>query len=253
LPILVLRREHYDQQGASPRTVTTTVYVIPIPDIHMARETDPFRLTIRLFTNILAQEVAFFDGVTSGSLISRLTADTALLKNVATQNLSMALRGVATAIIGLAFMFSTSYKLTLVVVGAFPPLIAVAMWQGRRLRVLSRLTQTALAEATAVAEDSMGAIRTVRAFAREEDESAHFSRSVDKALAVEMQVRMSGFPKSATHCLRIHDVNHFSFTITVRQERGGFQRRVDGCDDGGVGGDVLARSLARDQRGHDHR
>ena len=150
------------------------------------------RLRNRLFTNILAQEVAFFDSITSGSLISRLTADTALLKNVATQNLSMALRGLATAVIGLAFMFSTSYKLTLVVMAAFPPLIAVAMWQGRRLRVLSKLTQTALAEATAVAEDSLGAIRTVRAFAREEDESSHFSRSVDKALAVEMKYGWSG-------------------------------------------------------------
>ena len=78
------------------------------------------RLRNRLFTNILAQEVAFFDSVTSGSLISRLTADTALLKNVATQNLSMALRGLATAVIGLAFMFSTSYKLTLVVIGGVP-------------------------------------------------------------------------------------------------------------------------------------
>jgi ATP-binding cassette subfamily B (MDR/TAP) protein 10 len=150
------------------------------------------RLRNRLFTNILAQEVAFFDSVTSGSLISRLTADTALLKNVATQNLSMALRGLATAVIGLAFMFSTSYKLTLVVMAAFPPLIFVAMAQGRRLRVLSKETQTALAEATAVAEDSLGAIRTVRAFAREHDESTHFSRAVDKALDVEMRYGWSG-------------------------------------------------------------
>ena len=150
------------------------------------------RLRNRLFTNILAQEVAFFDSVTSGSLISRLTADTALLKNVATQNLSMALRGLATAVIGLAFMFSTSYKLTLVVMAAFPPLIIVAMAQGRRLRVLSKQTQTALAEATAVAEDSLGAIRTVRAFARERDESTHFSRAVDKALGVEMRYGWSG-------------------------------------------------------------
>jgi ATP-binding cassette subfamily B (MDR/TAP) protein 10 len=104
----------------------------------------------------------------------------------------MALRGLATAVIGLAFMFSTSYKLTLVVMAAFPPLIFVAMAQGRRLRVLSKETQTALAEATAVAEDSLGAIRTVRAFAREHDESTHFSRAVDKALDVEMRYGWSG-------------------------------------------------------------
>ena len=133
------------------------------------------RLRNRLFSNILRQEVGFFDSVTSGSLISRLTADTNLLKNVATQNLSMFLRGLATAIIGLAFMFLTSYRLTLVVIAAFPPLIFVAMWQGRRLRNLSKETQAALAEATAVAEDSLGAIRTVRGFAREDGEAEHFA------------------------------------------------------------------------------
>lgn len=111
---------------------------------------------------------------------------------MATQNLSMALRGLATAVIGLAFMFSTSYRLTLVVCAAFPPLIVGAMWQGRRLRILSKETQTALAEATAVAEDSLGAIRTVRAFAREEDEAVHFSAAVDKALDVEMRYGLSG-------------------------------------------------------------
>ena len=150
------------------------------------------RLRNRLFTNLMAQEVGFFDSITSGSLISRLTADTALLKNVATQNLSMALRGLATAVIGLAFMFSTSYRLTLVVCAAFPPLIVAAMIQGRRLRILSKETQTALAEATAVAEDSLGAIRTVRAFAREEDEAVHFSGAVHKALDVEMRYGLSG-------------------------------------------------------------
>ena len=145
------------------------------------------RLRNRLFSNILRQEVGFFDSVTSGSLISRLTADTNLLKNVATQNLSMFLRGLATAIIGLAFMFLTSYRLTLVVIAAFPPLIFIAMWQGRRLRNLSKETQAALAEATAVAEDSLGAIRTVRGFAREDGEAEHFAASVDKALGIEMK------------------------------------------------------------------
>jgi ABC-type multidrug transport system fused ATPase/permease subunit len=145
------------------------------------------RLRNRLFSNILKQEIGFFDTVTSGSLISRLTADTNLLKNVATQNLSMFLRGLATAVIGLAFMFLTSYRLTLVVIAAFPPLIFVAMWQGRRLRNLSKETQAALAEATAVAEDSLGAIRTVRGFAREVGEAEHFAMSVDKALGVEMK------------------------------------------------------------------
>ena len=44
----VLRRERYDQKGAFPEDGTTTVYVLPIPDIHAVRETDTFFFSIRV-------------------------------------------------------------------------------------------------------------------------------------------------------------------------------------------------------------
>ena len=103
----------------------------------------------------------------------------------------MFLRGAAGAIIGLVFMFTTSYRLTRVVI-AFPPLIAGAMWQGRRLRLLSKETQTALAQATAVAEDSIGAVRTVRAFAREDDEAGALLRVRQQGARRGMRYGFSG-------------------------------------------------------------
>ena len=44
--------------------------------------------------------------------MSRLSEDTQIIKNAATTNLSEALRNLATAFIGLGFMFATSWKLT---------------------------------------------------------------------------------------------------------------------------------------------
>jgi hypothetical protein len=44
----VLRRERYDQKGAFPEDGTTTVYVLPIPDIHAVREADTFFFSIRV-------------------------------------------------------------------------------------------------------------------------------------------------------------------------------------------------------------
>lgn len=60
----------------------------------------------------ILQEVAFFDVTKTGELLSRLSEDTQIIKNAATTNLSEALRNVSTALIGLGFMFATSWKLT---------------------------------------------------------------------------------------------------------------------------------------------
>ena len=43
MPILVLRRDYYDQKGLLPRTVNLTVYVIPIPHTHHDRLTLSFK------------------------------------------------------------------------------------------------------------------------------------------------------------------------------------------------------------------
>lgn len=58
------------------------------------------------------QEIAFFDVSRTGELLSRLSEDTQIIKSAATTNLSEALRNVTTAIIGIGFMFSSSWKLT---------------------------------------------------------------------------------------------------------------------------------------------
>lgn len=60
----------------------------------------------------MLQEIAFYDVTRTGELLSRLSEDTQIIKNAATTNLSEALRNLSTAAIGLAFMFSTSWKLT---------------------------------------------------------------------------------------------------------------------------------------------
>ncbi|KAM0849648.1 hypothetical protein ACQ4PT_053592 [Festuca glaucescens] len=107
----------------------------------------------------------------TGELLSRLSEDTQIIKNAATTNLSEALRNVTTTAIGLGFMFSTSWKLT----------FAVRKF-GRFLRELSHQTQAAAAVASSIAEESFGAIRTVRAFAQEPHEVSRYGGKVNETL-----------------------------------------------------------------------
>ena len=134
-----------------------------------------------LYRSLVRQEVAFFDAQRTGELLNRLSSDTTVIQSAVTTNVSMALRFGVTLLGSLAIMSIASWRLTLVML-AIVPLIAVgATVYGRMLRTVSREAQDALAESTAVAEESLGGIRTVRAFAREEAEATRYAGAVERA------------------------------------------------------------------------
>ncbi|PSR96596.1 ABC transporter B family member 25 like [Actinidia chinensis var. chinensis] len=140
------------------------------------------RLRKNLFGHLVHQEIAFFDVTRTGELLSRLSEDTQIIKNAATTNLSEALRNLSTAAIGLAFMFATSWKLTLLALVVVPAISVAVRQFGWFLRELSHKTQAAAAVAASIAEETFGAIRTVRSFAQEEYETSRYSEKVDETL-----------------------------------------------------------------------
>lgn len=140
------------------------------------------RLRKNLFSHLVNQEIAFFDVTRTGELLSRLSEDTQIIKNAATTNLSEALRNFSTAFIGLSFMFATSWKLTLLALAVVPVLSVAVRKFGRYLRELSHKTQAAAAVASSIAEESFGAIRTVRSFAQEDYEITRYSDKVEETL-----------------------------------------------------------------------
>ncbi|GAV83929.1 ABC_tran domain-containing protein/ABC_membrane domain-containing protein [Cephalotus follicularis] len=151
------------------------------------------RLRKDLFSHLLHQEIAFFDVTRTGELLSRLSEDTQIIKNAATTNLSEALRNLTTALIGVCFMFSSSWKLTLLAL-AIVPVISIAVRKfGRYLRELSHETQAAAAVAASIAEESFGAIRTVRSFAQESHAVSNYSEKVEETLKLGVrQARLVG-------------------------------------------------------------
>ncbi|CAA6657358.1 unnamed protein product [Spirodela intermedia] len=140
------------------------------------------RLRKDLFQHLIYQEIAFFDVTRTGELLSRLSEDTQIIKNAATTNISEALRNVSTACIGLGFMFAASWKLTLLALVIVPAVSVAVRKFGRYLRELSHKTQAAAAVASSIAEESFGAIRTVRSFAQEDFEVSRYSEKVDETL-----------------------------------------------------------------------
>jgi ATP-binding cassette subfamily B protein len=142
------------------------------------------RLRERLYRSIIDQEIAFFDARRTGELISRLAADTSVLQSAVSVNVSMALRSLAQAAGGVAFLVYTSRQLTVVMLAVVPAVALGAVIYGKRVRRLARDVQDAMAAAGEVAEESIGGIRTVRAFVAEQKETERYAGAVSKALAL---------------------------------------------------------------------
>ncbi|MEC9464907.1 MAG: ABC transporter transmembrane domain-containing protein [Myxococcota bacterium] len=142
------------------------------------------RLRDHLFRGILAQEVGFFDQRRTGELTNRLSADTGVLQNTVSVNISMGLRFVASIVGGVGLLLYTSASLTLLMLLVVPPVAIGAVVVGRRIRKLSRMGQDALAKAGEVAEESISGVRTVRAFGREDHASAFYGEAVEHAFSI---------------------------------------------------------------------
>lgn len=139
------------------------------------------RLRARLYARLVRREVAFFDTHRTGELTNRLAADTTVVQNAATVNVSMLLRYALTAAGSVVILALTSWRLTLVMLALVPVTVIGALFYGRIVRKLSRQVQDALAEATTVAEETLSGIRTVRSFAREGEETARYQAKVDES------------------------------------------------------------------------
>ncbi len=136
------------------------------------------RLRVQLYAAIIGQEIAFFDERRTGELTNRLAADTTVLQNTVTVNVSMLLRFAVMGTGAVFFLFYTSWQLTLVALAVVPVVAVGGGLYGRRMRRISREVQDALAHSTEIAEETISGIRTVRAFAREGAEEARYSEAV---------------------------------------------------------------------------
>jgi ATP-binding cassette subfamily B protein len=145
----------------------------------LAGEKTVKRLRARLFSQIISQEMSFFDFSKTGELLGRLSSDTAVLQNALSVNISMLVRNFVQALAGITLLFYTSAKLTIFILILIPPLGLLAARFGKRVKNISKDTQDALAESSAIAEESLSGVRTVKAFAQEQWEIGRYKNRLE--------------------------------------------------------------------------
>jgi ATP-binding cassette subfamily B protein len=139
-------------------------------------------IRLQLFHRLTSQEIGFFDGQKTGDLMSRLNSDATVLQNALSVNISMMLRNAVAAIGGLVLLAYTSPKLTAIMVTVLPIGGLMAARFGKKIRTMSKNVQEALGAASAVADETLNNIRTVRSFAAEPVEVTRFERALKVAL-----------------------------------------------------------------------
>eukprot|EP00064_Thunnus_orientalis_P017555 superscaffoldBa00003767_g17639 len=134
-----------------------------------------------LFASLLRQDVAFYDANKTGQLVNRLTADIQEFKSSFKLVISQGLRSMTQTVGCFVSLYVISPKLTGLTVVVIPCLVGAGAFLGSFLRKLSRLAQEQVAKATGVADEALGNVRTVKAFAMEERELQLYAYEVDKS------------------------------------------------------------------------
>nr|WP_246734100.1 ABC transporter transmembrane domain-containing protein [Oharaeibacter diazotrophicus] len=146
-----------------------------------------------VFAHLMRLSPVFFDEARSGEIVSRLTADTTQIKSAAGASASLALRNLVLFLGAVAMMVVTSPRHSAIVLAAIPLIVLPLVAFGRVVRRRSRAAQDTLAEASAFAQETIGAVRTVQAYTSETTATARFAAAVEDAfLAARTQVRTRG-------------------------------------------------------------
>ncbi len=140
-----------------------------------------------VYDRLLTLDVGFFETSRTGDVLSRLTADTATLQSAMGVAVSMALRNAMMFIGGVALLLVTDARLTLLALAVVPVVLVPILVIGRKVRRLSRASQDRIADMGARAEESLNAMRTVKAFTHEEADRAAFAADVESAFATARQ------------------------------------------------------------------
>lgn len=143
-------------------------------------------LRVQLFDRLTRLSLTYYDERRVGEVLSRVTND---VTQITTLNDNfIPLLGQAIMLVGsIVIVFALNWRLTLLTLVAVPPTILIISLLGRRIWSDSTEVQESLAQATGILDESLGAVRVVKAFARERYEFRRFSQRMAELLRVSLR------------------------------------------------------------------
>uniref|UniRef100_A0A8C9E619 Phosphatidylcholine translocator ABCB4 n=1 Tax=Phocoena sinus TaxID=42100 RepID=A0A8C9E619_PHOSS len=143
------------------------------------------------FHAILRQEIGWFDINDTTELNTRLTDDISKISEGIGDKVGMFFQAIATFFAGFVVGFLRGWKLTLVIMAISPILgLSTAVW-AKILSAFSDKELAAYAKAGAVAEEALGAIKTVIAFGGQNRELKRYQKHLENAKKIGIKKAIS--------------------------------------------------------------
>jgi len=133
-----------------------------------------YDLRNRMYQHLHSLELSFFDSQQTGQLMSRATVDLQSVRFFLGYGLIFILQSALTIVIAATVMIVLDPWLALVSLAPMPFVIWVSFRYGRLNRPASQEVQQRIAELTAEAEENIGGVRVVKAFAQEDRQLRRF-------------------------------------------------------------------------------
>ena len=132
-----------------------------------------------IYNNLQSLSYAYHDQVQTGQVMSRVTQDVESVRMVVSMGLLRSIYVFVMLGVGVGGMFWVNWELALVSLITIPFMAWRSFVLARTVRPIWMSVQQNIAEVTRVAEEALTGIRVVKAFSREDFESARFYKTSD--------------------------------------------------------------------------
>lgn len=132
-----------------------------------------------LWKKQISLPVAYFDAHASGDMTSRMTNDTAVIKELITTQLTGFVTGIISMIGAFALLVFLDWKMTLVMTAAIPLAVGIMLPLGRRMHGISKGMMNETARFTTVLTQVLGEARLVKSSGAEKSEYLRGEERID--------------------------------------------------------------------------
>jgi subfamily B ATP-binding cassette protein MsbA len=132
--------------------------------------------------HVIRLPVEYFDSTQTGQLISRIMTDAEGIRNLVGTGIVQLLGGLFTAVLAVGVLVYLNWTLTLIILAILAVFGAGMAGAFRKLRPLFRERGKINAEVTGRLSESLGGVRTVKAYTAEQREKLEFTRRAHRLL-----------------------------------------------------------------------